>query len=313
MAGWDNTLFGNLPGPPLPGSPYRPKFPGDAPLFPVDPRAVIGGLYEQGTEGVGSLAAHAARGVGLPDPDLLGHDVTAFLQSPTFGGGMSPMAGAGTLAAAPLVARASRGARTAEEIATGARTADASDAAVQAARAAQSTPGQNALDRLTQPSAPALVTHAYPTSDDIAAIKAAAAAGKDAPWPTAQNPIFDTSPEALARNNQVVPQVSYRDQLPRPEPDTTTLPLKGRAQQIVDAREPLSERIASDLAPLTDPSNPAHRLTQFYSTSPVLEQLVKQGVLAPPRRATCAIRTFCSIGSRRATRCLRRLKGGRPR
>ena len=158
MAGWDNALFGNLPGPPLKGSPKRPKFPDDnrslaQTMFPVDPREVIGGLYEQGTEGAGNLVASGARRVGLPDPDLLGHDVTAFMQSPTFGGGMSPMAGAGALAAAPLVGRAARGARTAEEIATGARTADASDAAVQAARAAKSTPAQNALDRLTQPSA----------------------------------------------------------------------------------------------------------------------------------------------------------------
>jgi hypothetical protein len=148
MAGWDDQIFANLPG-----SPRRPKPPPDQrslmqTMFPVDPREVIGGLMNQATEGAGNLAAGAARLVGLPNPDLLGHDVTGFLQSPTFGGGASPMAGATTLAAAPLGARALRGARTAEEIATGVRgAATESDAATQAARAAQASPGQAALDR----------------------------------------------------------------------------------------------------------------------------------------------------------------------
>jgi hypothetical protein len=149
MAGWDDQIFANLPG-----SPRRPKPPPDQrslmqTMFPVDPREVVGGLMNQATEGAGNLTAAAARRVGLPNPDLLGHDVTGFLQSPTFGGGASPMAGATTLAAAPLAARALRGARTAEEIATGVRSAATeSDAATQAARAAQASPGQAALDQM---------------------------------------------------------------------------------------------------------------------------------------------------------------------
>jgi hypothetical protein len=175
MAGWDDQIFGNLPG-----SPRRPKPPPDQrslmqTMFPVDPREVIGGLVNQATEGAGNLTAGAARQVGLPNPDLLGHDVTGFLQSPTFGGGASPMAGATTLAAAPLAARALRGARTAEEIATGARTAATeSDAATQAARAAQASPGQTALDQMmsqsqaAQPAAKTGITayHGSPYSFD---------------------------------------------------------------------------------------------------------------------------------------------------
>ena len=149
MAGWDDSIFGNLPG-----SPRRPKFPADnrslaQTMFPVDPREVVGGLMNQATEGAGDLAAGAARTVGLPNPELLGHDVTGFLQSPTFGGGASPMHYAPELAmAAAPIARGA--ARTATEIATGARGAAAeSDAATQAARAAQASPGQSALDRMT--------------------------------------------------------------------------------------------------------------------------------------------------------------------
>ena len=172
MAGDSDSIFSNLPG-----SPRRPKPPPDnrslmQTMFPVDPRAVVGGLYQQGTEGAGDLAAGAARRIGLPNPDLLGHDVTAFMQSPTFGGGASPLAGAGTLAAgAPIVSRLASGGRTAEEIATGTRAASGEgDAAAQAARAAQASPGQAALDQMVQSSqaaAPSITAyHGSPHSFD---------------------------------------------------------------------------------------------------------------------------------------------------
>lgn len=164
MAGWDNQIFGNLPPRRpvtrtplpgrLPGSPYRPALPPGRGLrqdiMPVDPGAVVGGLYEGATEGAGNLVTSGARAVGLPSPEQLGHDVTAFMQSPTFGGGASPMAGAGGLmAAAPIVgrvARATGGARTAEEIARGVRaTEDAK--AVEAARPAS----ERLLDQVREP------------------------------------------------------------------------------------------------------------------------------------------------------------------
>ena len=152
MAGWADNIFGNLPGPPLPGSPRRPKLPDNTPLMPVDPRAVVGGLIDQGAQGVGHAIDYATGqpvGEGFSQPTL-GREAYQMLTSPTFGGGMGPMAGASTLAVAPLAARAVRGARTAEEIATGARTAGTeADASAQAARAAQASPGQAALDRMT--------------------------------------------------------------------------------------------------------------------------------------------------------------------
>jgi hypothetical protein len=100
MASGDyDTMFSNLPG-----SPRRPTPPPDnrslmQTMFPVDPRAVAGGLYDQGAEAVGRFAADTARqpfpgiapNVGLPNADLLGRDVTGYLQSPIHGG-VSPSA-----------------------------------------------------------------------------------------------------------------------------------------------------------------------------------------------------------------------------
>ena len=174
MAGWDDSIFSNLPpGRPLPGSPRRPKLPANTPLMPVDPREVVGGLMDQGAQGVGHAIDRATGqpvGEGFSQPTL-GREAYQMLTSPTFGGGMSPMAGAGaTLAAAPLLARASRAGRTAEEIATGARTAGAdADAAAQAQRAAQASPGQAALDRMTGASQPAARSASEIASAPVAA------------------------------------------------------------------------------------------------------------------------------------------------
>ena len=128
MAGWDDQIFGNLPG-----SPRRPKLPANTPLFPVNPAAVVGGLMDQGAEAAGRAASYAA-GHGPLDAlapsaappasaqnsaDMFGRDVTAMLQSPTHGGFNPDTALHATLAAAPLAVAAKTG-RTAEEIATGA-------------------------------------------------------------------------------------------------------------------------------------------------------------------------------------------------
>ena len=151
MAGWDDTMFSNLPprrkAPPPRGLMNE--------LFPVDPRQVVGGLYDQGARGVGraiDTVTGQPTGEDFSSPTL-GREAYQMLTSPTFGGGMSPMAGAATLAAGvPLARRAASGARTAEEIATGVRASDAADAAAQAARAAAATPGQAALDQMVQQS-----------------------------------------------------------------------------------------------------------------------------------------------------------------
>lgn len=272
MAGWDDSIFGNLPGPPLPGSPPRPKLPPNTPLAPVDPMAVIGGLYDQGAQAIGNFAGQVAGqpfpgiapNFGLPNSDQFGRDITAMLQEPR--AGLSPSALSHATLAAPVLATAAKlapEARTAEEIATGAKAATP---------AAQVIPFP----------APAAITRANPTPADIQAIKDSVAATKSAPWPTAQNPIFDTSPEALQRTTEVVPQTSYREQLPSPWPDTKQLPLGGRAQPIVDARGQIADRIAGDLGPqLADPTSQMSRLSHFYSTAPVLDELISRGVLDP--------------------------------
>jgi hypothetical protein len=131
MAGWDDSIFGNLPPRRLPGSPYRPVPPPvrgiGRELMPVDPRQVAGGLMDQGTQAIGNFAGQVAGqpfpgiapNVGLPNADQFGRDITAMLQSPIHGGFNPDAALHTSLAAAPLALTARTG-RTAEEIATGA-------------------------------------------------------------------------------------------------------------------------------------------------------------------------------------------------
>jgi hypothetical protein len=104
MAGWDDSIFGNLPGPPLPGSPRRPMPPPNTPMFPVNPVEVAGGLYGIGTDYAGQLASWLATHPGsTPSLDAsapqLGRDVTAMLDKP--GEHVSPTT-ATSIAAAPL-------------------------------------------------------------------------------------------------------------------------------------------------------------------------------------------------------------------
>ena len=127
MAGDSNTMFDSLPG-----SPRRPRPPPSRglrqELMPVNPGEVAGGLYDQGAEAVGQFVANEAGqplpglapNVGLPNADLLGKDVTGFLQSPKER--LTPgRIAEGTAAVAPfaLAAKVAPEARTAEEIATG--------------------------------------------------------------------------------------------------------------------------------------------------------------------------------------------------
>jgi hypothetical protein len=246
MAGWDDMLFGNLP----------PRY-----AQPAAPGARLPVLSDFPQAQQGAPPAPQGQDSGYWWPKILQ--------------GLWNTAKSG----ATLPGDVATGQTTMADPATQSRVGDMT--ALATAGSGLGTAPEGALTAGAARRAPAILTRANPTADDINAIKASVAQTKSAPWPTAQNPIFDTSPEALARTTDTVPQTSYRDQLPSPWPDTKQLPLGGRAQQIVDAREPLSDKIASDLQPLTDPSNPFHRLTQFYSTSPILEQLQKQGVLDP--------------------------------
>ena len=125
MAGWYDSIFGNLPGPPLPGSPRRPAPPQNpTPMFPVNPAQVAGGLVGIGTDYAGQLGAWLATHPGsTPSLDAsapgLARDLTAMLDKP--GEHISPTT-ATTIAAAPLAvaAKAAKKGKTAEEIATGA-------------------------------------------------------------------------------------------------------------------------------------------------------------------------------------------------
>jgi hypothetical protein len=265
MAGWDDNIFGNLPQRYL-----QPATPGaQAPALTDD-----GSAWPQA--GQGAPPAPQSQGGGYWWPEILKHLWNAARSGATLPGDVAT------------------GKTTMADPATQNRVGDMTQLVTELS--GLGTAPEGALTAGAARRAPAVITRANPTSDDIAAIKASVAQTKSAPWPTAQNPMFDTSPEALARNNDVVPQTSYRDQLPAPWSDTKQMPLGGRAQQIIDARAPLADKIASDLQPLTDPSNPFHRLTQFYSTSPILEQLQKQGVLDPDE-ATQFMRDWAGQGA----------------
>jgi len=87
----------------------------------------------------------------------LGREAYQMLTSPTFGGGVSPMAAATPMlaAAAPIAlrgARTARTAKTAEQMVQDAADAARASTAAQEARRAVSTPGQNALDQMVQQS-----------------------------------------------------------------------------------------------------------------------------------------------------------------
>ena len=262
MAGWDDLLFGNLPPrysqPAAPGAqaPVLSDFPQAPQGAPPAPQSQDGGYWWPKI--LQSLWNTARSGASLPGDVATGKASMADPATQARVGDMTAVATAGSgLATAP----------------EGALTAGAARRA------------------------PAIITRANPTSDDIAAIKASVADTKSAPWPTAQNPMFDVSPEALARNNSTVQQTSYRDQLPAPWPDTKQMPSGGRAQPIIDARSQIADRIAGDLGPqLADPNNPMGRLSQFYSTSPILDQLVRQGVLDPDE-ATKFMRDWAGQGA----------------
>jgi len=244
MSGWDQTLFGNLP------QPY-PQIDWDAPPQPTFPANPADPRY--------SMLARIGSALGIEASRL----------------------GQGVWSAATLPGDIATGKTSMADPEAQQRAMDLASY-VTMAPGASAPEGALTAGAARRVKAPATITRANPTPSDIQAILDSVAVTKSAAWPTAQNPVFDVSPEALARNNQVVPQTSYRADLPAPWPDTKQLPLGGRAQQIVDARSQIADRIAGDLGPqLADPTSQMSRLSHFYSTSPVLEQLIRQGALDP--------------------------------
>jgi hypothetical protein len=120
MAGWDDSIFSNLP-PRLKRGAARVGSDlafGATHPFTTLGNAVFGGMAAA-PEAAESAVTYGAGKVGVPNPAGLGREVRGMIESPTFGGGMSPLhyAPEVAMAAAPLAATA----RTATEIATGRR------------------------------------------------------------------------------------------------------------------------------------------------------------------------------------------------
>ena len=133
------------------------------------------------------------------------------------------------------------------------------------------------------PGAPAIVSRrGGPTPEDIAAIKEAAVGYGRKGWPEAERGVFKTTPEAYAETTQLVPQISIKDRLPGPLAGEK-LPLKGRADPIVENTEAIAERIAQRLEPMVKQGD--ERL-KFYHTAPVIRGLEQYAGMSIPEANT---------------------------
>jgi len=133
------------------------------------------------------------------------------------------------------------------------------------------------------PGAPAIVSRrGGPTAEDIAAIKEAAVGYGRKGWPEAERGVFKTTPEAYAETTQLVPQISIKDRLPGPLPGEK-LPLKGRADPIVENTDAIAERIAQRLEPMVKQGD--ERL-KFYHTAPVIRGLEQYAGMSIPEANT---------------------------
>lgn len=120
---------------------------------------------------------------------------------------------------------------------------------------------------------PAIVSRANPTPDDINTVMDAAREYGRKGWPTAENEVFKTTPEAYAETTSLVPQVSVKDRLPGPLPGEA-LPNKGRADVIMQNTDAIANRIAERLDPMVQAGD--ERL-KFYHTGPVIRGLERYG------------------------------------
>jgi hypothetical protein len=133
--------------------------------------------------------------------------------------------------------------------------------------------------RRSTAAAPAIVSAANPTSDQIAAIVTRAGENAKSPWPVAppSGRVLDESPEAYRRTQTTVPQTSIRRDLPYPQ-EGDTLPQGGRVAPIQAANEGIAANIAERLY---EPWMRDDPMFHFYSTGPLPEELVKRGILDP--------------------------------
>jgi len=245
-----------VPDKPLPGSPPRPTPPPSRgflnDLFPVDPRQVVGGLYDLGARGVGrgidTATGAPSSGDDFSQPTL-GREAYQMLTSPTFGGGMNPASAlhdvSPVLAAAPLAltAKIARTAKVAEEAAQTARAASPLDAVSAEARAASQTPtvAETVAKRAKAPKdLPQVSWNPQTQTWEGGPVKGVPL---DPPPHVTIPDIYDTKAPELA-NVPNVPQV----ELPRYEP------AKGSSQRVQDliANEAVREKMLEAIRRGTD-------------------------------------------------------------
>lgn len=149
-----------------------------------------------------------------------------------------------------------------------------------AAEVAEQTLGaaSRAARRTASPiESPAIISRKNPTTDDIRAVMARAAHNQRSPWPEAERPIFETTPQAYRETDQIVPQRSVAADLP-PLLPSGEMPLGDRFGFLRDNASVVGERMAERLAPLVASDDP---MLYFYGTAPVLKGLQKYAGHSP--------------------------------
>lgn len=124
--------------------------------------------------------------------------------------------------------------------------------------------------------APRIVSRRNPTPGDIQTVMQAAQEYGRKGWPTAERGVFQTTPEAYAETENLVPQVSIKERLPGPLPGEK-LPLKERAAPVVENTEQIANAIAERLRPMVETNSP---LLSFYDTAPVMRGLQQHAGLS---------------------------------
>lgn len=100
----------------------------------------------------------------------------------------------------------------------------------------------------------------------------------DKSWPEATEPVFKVNPETYAATTELVPQSrEFWNDIPRPAPGEK-LPNQGRAQQIVENKEPIAQWLAGKLGPGI---REGQEVGKFYHTGPVLMGLMDEAGLSP--------------------------------
>lgn len=132
------------------------------------------------------------------------------------------------------------------------------------------------------PSAPKIISRANPTAEDIASIKQAAVGYGRKGWPTTDEGVFSTTPDAYAETADLVPQKSIKDLLPGPLPGEK-LPLGGRVEPIMQNSDKIASGIAEDLYPMVKSGDP---MLKFYHTGPIIRGIENYADMSVPEANT---------------------------